>query len=503
MKKYKGSSIVPGDAVGTIFLYTNEKPYIKKQNTENVQEEVLRFQQAKQQATRQLNQLYGKILEEIDEETAAIFEVQAMMLEDEDYNETVLEVILTQQKRAEYAVAMAGDLFSSFFINMEDEYFKAKSVDIRDITERLERILTEQEGNPGPLEEPMILAAEDLSPSDLIQMDREKILGLITTYCSVNSHTAIIAKTLEIPMLTGIELQKDWNGKQAVLDGEEGFLYTEPEEEILEEVRARAESWRELFRTVKGKETITADGRQMTLYSWMETWSDLVRIKRYDGEGMILLSNIFFPYTEENLFQSYQSILCRRKEQKIIIGTDGACTEKSRVKMQMRAVLRASNYGKVSILFTRISSIGRLLELKELLQDAKDELEGEKIPFCDIAVGVLIATAGEGMMSDFLAAEVDFIAVALKELTENMLAQKLEAVDFPEYAEGFYPSVYRLLDLICCNAKQRKCDFIVNGNIKEEGELLKELVELRTDGLCVSPVQVLPLRKKIGSLEAK
>lgn len=500
MEKYEGKIVVPGVTAGMVFVYSKQKPNIKRQGCEKPMAEAKRFQMAKQKAVAQLDKLYEKVSEEIDQDTAAIFEVQAMILEDEDYNESILSLILDQGKCAEYAVAMTGDTFSAFFTGMKDEYFRTKSVDIMDVTERLERILTGQEEIQSPKGAPIILVAEDLAPSELIQIERDKLLGLAMQFGSANSHTAIIARVLELPMMIGVEVEKKWHRKAAVLDCEEGILYLEPDLETRKMVELKLKDQYELVRTMKGKATITTSGQKVPLYSWIQEVTDFNKLKNYDGEGVALFKNLFSPFTEEHLYLSYKKMAESRKFQRLLIGIDGAEQMRDRLIIQMKAIIRASTHAKYDIGFCRVTTEERLQELKSILQQAKEELELERIPFQDISIGIMIDTAGEGMMSDLFAKEVEFIGIFLKGLTENMLAVKLTDQEYPEDVAGFYPAVSRLLKLVIENAKQKGSRVILCGQIRKKGRMLEELVSCGMDILCVPPGQVLALRKRISEL---
>lgn len=500
MEKYDGKLVVPGVAAGTVFVYSKQKPDIRQQDSQNKAEELKRFQKAKERAVEQLNLLYEKVSEEIDQDTAAIFEVQAMILEDDDYNEAVMHLILEQKKRAEYAVALTGDMFSGFFAGMKDEYFRTKSIDIMDVTERLERILTGLEKQEIPKNPPVILAAEDMAPSELIQIGRDRLLGLVIRFGSANSHTAMIARVLELPMMIQTEIRNSWHGEEAVLDCEEECLYLRPDIDVKEQALKKIRDGQELIRTMKGKATVTSQGKSVLLHTWIQGKADLSRAGRFDGEGVAMFRNWFSPFTEECLYESYKSLMGSRVWRKLIIGQDGGEESKERLKIQMKAALKASAYGECSLGFYQVVTVDRLRTVTDLLEEAKLDLESERIPFHDIPTGILIETAGAGMISDIFAEKTDFIGVFLKELTENMLAIALTEQEYPEDAEGFYPSVMRLLMLISDNAKRAECRYILCGKIRKDGRLLRELITHGIDGLCVPDTQVLSLRESIGRL---
>lgn len=500
MEKYEGKLVVPGVAAGTVFVYSKKKPDIRQQDGQDKAEEMRRFQNARVRAVEQLNLLYEKVSEEIDQDTAAIFEVQAMILEDEDYNDAVIQLIQKQGKRAEYAVALTGDMFSGFFTGMKDEYFRTKSIDIMDVTERLEHILTGKEKQQIPENEPVILAAEDMAPSELIQIEREKLLGLVTRFGSANSHTAMIARVLELPMMIQTKIKKNWHGEEAILDCEEECLYLRPDDEVKEMALKKIRDSQKLIRTMKGKATLTQEGKSVPLYSWIQDKADISRAGRFEGEGVALFRNWYAPFTEACLYEAYKNLMGTRAWRKLIIGEDGGEESKERLKIQMKAALKVSAYGACSLGFYHVATISRLDVVKGLIKETKEELESERIPFKDIPTGILIETAGAGMISDILADNVDFIGVFLKELTENMLAVHLTDQEYPEDTEGFYPSVMRLLMLICGNTKKAGATFILCGKIRRDGTLIRELIKAGIDGICVPDSQILSLRECISML---
>ena len=296
MEKVTGKSILKGIAIGKILYYRKGEQQVKRTKVEDIAAEKKRYEDSKEKAVAQLNELYQKAVKEVGEVNAGVFEVQAMMVEDGDYVDSVLNIIETQQVNAEYAVATTGDNFSRMFVEMEDEYFKARALDVKDISERIINVLSgvENGGNIG--DEPVIIVADDLAPSETVQMDKEKLLAFVTRYGSSNSHTAILARTMNIPALIGVDIREEWNGKLAVVDGNTGTLYVEPDAETLEELRAHKqeeEQAREMLQTLKGKEDVTLDGKQIKLYANIGGVKDVASVLANDAAGIGLFRSEF------------------------------------------------------------------------------------------------------------------------------------------------------------------------------------------------------------------
>ena len=393
MEKYTGKKVFNGVAIGPIFFYSKDLGQIVRRHVEDVQAELARYEAAKETAIEQLQELYEKAVQEVGEVNAQVFEVHSMLLEDDDYNDSITNMITSQEVNAEYAVAMTGDHFAEMFANMDDEYFQARSADIKDISDRVVSVLTGK-GSTGELgAEPVIVVADDLAPSETVKMDKSKLLAFVTEHGSTNSHTAILARTMGIPALIGIQIRKEWDGKLAIVDGKEGILYVDPDETTILEYRKRKEEEEErnrLYQTMKGKETVTQSGQKVHLYANIGNVSDLATVLMNDAEGIGLFRSEFiyleskdYP-TEEEQFQIYKRVAETMAGKKVIIRTldIGAdkqvdyfdldkednpalgfrairiCLSRPEIfKTQLRALFRASAFGNIAIMYPMITSV--------------------------------------------------------------------------------------------------------------------------------------------------
>ena len=400
MEIYKGKSILKGIAIGKVLFYQKEEQSVKREKIEDVELELERYRAASKEAVRQLREIYEKAVREVGEVNAAIFEVHAMMLEDGDYVDSIVNIIETQRVNAEFAVAAAGDNFSRMFAEMEDEYFRSRAADVKDISERVVGILCGRNGNSNIGEEPVIVVADDLAPSETVQMDKEKLLAFVTRYGSANSHTAILARTMDIPALIGVDIREEWNGKQAVIDGYEGIICLDPDEETLERARERQREdveARELLQQLRGKEDVTAGGRPIRLYANIASVKDVTSVLANDAAGIGLFRSEFlyleaedYP-DEEAQFQAYKTVAENMAGKKVIvrtldIGADKqvdyfhlepeenpamgyrairVCLDRPKVfRTQLRALLRASAYGNIAIMYPMIISVDEVRKIR-------------------------------------------------------------------------------------------------------------------------------------------
>lgn len=538
METYNGKSIFQGIAVGKILFYEKQEAEVKRVKVENKEAELKRYEEAKQTAIAQLQKLYEKACKEVGEVNAAVFEVHQMMLEDEDYNDSVRNMIEQQEVNAEYAVAQTGDNFSNMFAEMEDEYFSARAADIKDISDRVVSVLCGGNGGVNDLEEPVILVADDLAPSETVQMDKEKLLAFVTEQGSSNSHTAILARTMNIPALIGVSIQKEWNGKMAVVDGFTGTLYVEPSQEVLAEMTKKQEKLskeKELLQELKGKEDVTADGRKIKLFSNIGNVSDVGAVLKNDAAGIGLFRSEFlylekdhFP-TEEEQFFAYKTVAERMAGKKVIIRTldIGAdkqvdyfnldkeenpamgyrairicLTQTDIFKTQLRALLRAAKYGNIAIMYPMIISVGEVKRIKEIVAEVKEELTKEEIPFGEVEQGIMIETPAAVVMSDELAKEVDFFSIGTNDLTQYTLAIDRQNAKLDDFYDSHHPAILRMIQTVIDNGHANNCWVGICGELGADTTLTETFVKMGIDELSVSPGFVLPVRKIIRQTES-
>lgn len=538
METYNGKSIFQGIAVGKILFYEKQEAEVKRVKVENKEAELKRYEEAKQTAIAQLQKLYEKACKEVGEVNAAVFEVHQMMLEDEDYNDSVRNMIEQQEVNAEYAVAQTGDNFSNMFAEMEDEYFSARAADIKDISDRVVSVLCGGNGGVNDLEEPVILVADDLAPSETVQMDKEKLLAFVTEQGSSNSHTAILARTMNIPALIGVSIQKEWNGKMAVVDGFTGTLYVEPSQEVLAEMTKKQEKLseeKELLQELKGKEDVTADGRKIKLFANIGNVSDVGAVLKNDAAGIGLFRSEFlylekdhFP-TEEEQFFAYKTVAERMAGKKVIIRTldIGAdkqvdyfnldkeenpamgyrairicLTQTDIFKTQLRALLRAAKYGNIAIMYPMIISVGEVKRIKEIVAEVKEELTKEGIPFGEVEQGIMIETPAAVVMSDELAKEVDFFSIGTNDLTQYTLAIDRQNAKLDDFYDSHHPAILRMIQTVIDNGHANNCWVGICGELGADTTLTETFVKMGIDELSVSPGFVLPVRKIIRQTES-
>lgn len=535
MQTYKGKSVFGGVAIGKIRVYKKEQQQVHRRKIEDVEAEMARYERARAQTIEQLKGLYDKALKEVGEANAAIFEVHQMMLEDGDYNESVENIVRSSHVNAEYAVASTGDNFSQMFASMEDDYMRARAADVKDISERLIANLQGAAGSAEDSDEPMIVVAEDLAPSETVQMDKDKVLSFVTALGSLNSHTAILARTMGIPALVGAEIPLDdsMDGRLGIVDGAAGILYVDPEEELLARMKARRDEElekRRLLQELKGKENITLDGRRVKLYANIGNIKDLAAALENDAEGVGLFRSEFiylerdrFP-TEEEQFGIYRAaaegmagkpVIIRtldigadkqssyfelEKEENPALGCRAIrlCLKRPEIfKTQLRALFRASAFGRLSIMYPMITSVGEIKRIKAIVEEVKTELSAQGIAYGEPEQGIMIETPAAVMMSRELAEEVDFFSIGTNDLTQYTLAIDRQNPSLDEFYDPHHPAVLRMIEMVVKNAHEAGIWAGICGELGADRELTGEFLAMGVDELSVSPGNILPLRKTV------
>lgn len=539
METYEGKSILKSTAIGRILYYSKEEQMVQRKSVDDPASEWKRFEQAKTKAAEQLNGLYEKALKEVGEQGAAIFEVHGMMLEDDDFNDSIKNMIESQKVNAEYAVATTGDNFSMMFAQMEDEYFKARSADIKDIAERLVRILQGKHAGGDLGDEPVILAARDLAPSETVQMDKSKLLGFVTELGSANSHTAILARTMNIPALIGVPVSQEMDGRMAVLDGVKGLLILDPDEETLavyQNKKQEEQKQRELLQQLKGKEDVTLDGKKIRLYANIGSVGDVAKVLANDAGGIGLFRSEFlylekdtFP-TEEEQFKAYRTVAETMAGRKVIIRTldIGAdkqadyfnlkhednpalgyrairiCLKQPEIfKTQLRAILRASAYGNIGIMFPMIISLKEVQLAKQYVEEIKEELKEKDIPYGDVEIGVMIETPAAVIIADQLAREVDFFSIGTNDLTQYTLAIDRQNASLDDFYDAHHPAVLEMIRMTVEKGHSGGCWVGICGELGADTSLTETFLKMGVDELSVSPGSVLPVREIIRRTSVK
>jgi phosphotransferase system enzyme I (PtsI) len=539
MEKVNGKSIVNGIAIGNILLYRKKQQTVKRMKVEDTQAENRRYEKAKEIAVEQLNALYEKAVKEVGEMNAAVFEVHAMMVNDGDYIDSIKNIIENQQVNAEYAVATTGDNFSKMFSEMDDDYFKARAADVKDISERIINILSGNEGGGNIGEEPVIIMADDLAPSETVQMDKDKLLAFVTRHGSSNSHTAILARTMNIPALIGVEIREEWDGKPAVIDGYTGTLYIEPDEDtlsLMKQLQEKDEQSRSLLQNLKGKEDVTLDGKKIRLYANIGGVKDVASVLANDAAGIGLFRSEFlyleaedYP-SEESQFQAYKTVAENMAGRKVIvrtldIGADKQigyfnlehednpamgyrairiCLDRIDIfKTQLRALLRASVFGNIAIMYPMIISVDEVRRIKEIMDLVKKELEVDGISYGNVEQGIMIETPAAVMISEQLAQEVDFFSIGTNDLTQYTLAIDRQNMKLDNIYDSHHPAVLEMIRMTIENGHKHNCWVGICGELGADPTLTKTFIELGIDELSVSPSCVLPIRKNIREIRLK
>lgn len=536
MEVLNGKSVFGGIAIGKISVYDKGEGQVKREKIQDAAAEVQRFQDAKETAKRQLGVLYEKALREVGEVNAMIFEVHQMMLDDLDYVEAITHMIENQQVNAEYAVATTGDNFSDMFSAMDDDYMRARAADVKDISNRVIAVLQGRSDKGLTGDEPVIVVADDLAPSETVQLDKSKVLAFVTRHGSTNSHTAILARTMNIPALIGVDYSDDMNGREAVVDGYDGVLYVEPDETVRARFIAKQEAdanKRRLLQELKGKENVTLDGRKINLYANIGGVSDVAEALRNDAGGIGLFRSEFlylrsdtFP-TEEEQFTAYRTVAENMAGKKVIIRTldIGAdkqvdyfglnkednpamgyrairiCLDRPDIfKTQLRAIFRASYYGNIAIMYPMIISVDEVRQIKGIVNEVKTELDEQGLPYGEVEQGIMIETPAAVMISDLLAKEVDFFSIGTNDLTQYTLAIDRQNPKLDSIYDSHHEAVLRMIRMVVENGHRENCWVGICGELGADITLTEAFLQMGIDELSVSPSFVLRVREKIRSV---
>ena len=536
MQVYSGKSVFGGIAIGKISVYRKNEQQLKRVRTEDTKGELARYEAAKAAAIEQLQELYQKALKEVGEANAAIFEIHQIMLDDGDYNESVENIIETQKINAEYAVAVTGDNFAQMFRAMDDDYMRERAADVKDVSERVLSILNGGQKGKVVTDEPVIIVADDLAPSETVQLEKDMVLSFVTVHGSVNSHTAILARTMAIPALIGTEelpLDDTVDGKLAVVDGLNGKIYVEPDAQTLEEMKKRRQAElekKELLQLLKGKDNVTLDGKKIMLYANIGNIKDLATVIQNDAGGIGLFRSEFiylekdrYP-TEEEQFSIYKTAVETMAGKRVIIrtldiGADKQCeyfkmdkeenpalgyrairiclTRPEIFKTQLRALFRASAYGNLAIMYPMITSLWEVKRIKEIVEEVKAELTAEQLEFGNPQQGIMIETPAAVMMSEELAKEVDFFSIGTNDLTQYTLAIDRQNPKLDKFYDAHHPAVLSMIRMTVENAHKAGIWAGICGELGADTSLTKEFLAMGVDELSVSPGSILPIRKII------
>lgn len=533
MKQYVGKSVFGGVAIGKIKVFSKEQMQVRRERVSDAEREIERYEAARETAMEQLGRLYEKALREVGEANAAIFEVHQMMLSDDDFNESVENMIRGNLVNAEYAVASTGDNFAKMFAAMDDEYMRERAADVKDISERVLRVLTGG-AEEDAAEEPSIIVAADLAPSETVQMNKELVLSFVTVQGSLNSHTAILARTMGIPALVGTALSpEELDGRLGIVDGFTGTFYVDPDETtlaVMREKQAADLEKKRLLQELKGKDNITLDGKKILLYANIGNSKDLAAVLGNDAGGIGLFRSEFlylerdsFP-TEEEQFAIYKTVAETMAGKRVIIrtldiGADKKCdyfeldreenpamglrairiclTRPEIFKTQLRALYRASAFGKIAIMFPMIISVEEVRKIKEIVEEIKAELTEQGIVFGQPELGIMVETPAAVMMSDELAKEVDFFSIGTNDLTQYTLAIDRQNEKLDRFYDPHHPAVLRQIRIVVDNAHKAGIWAGICGELGADTELTPLFLKMGVDELSVSPGSILPLRELI------
>lgn len=532
----KGKGVFGGIAFGKISIYNREEFEIKRYRVEDTDSEIRRYESAKKIAIVQLQSLYEKALQEVGETNAMIFQIHQMMLEDLDYCESIINIIKNQNVNAEYAVGTTSDNFSEMFSSMDDSYMKERAADVRDVSKRLLKILADSLENVVSFNEPSIIAADDLAPSETVQLDKNKVLGFVTMRGSSSSHTAILARTMNIPAIIGVgsQLKDEFDGCEAIIDGYAGDVYINPDHDTIQKMREKQEAKERqaaLLLELKGRENITVDGRHIEIFANIGNSSDVGAVLQNDAGGIglfrsefLYLENDDYP-SEDQQFAVYKDVAEKMSGKKVIIRTldIGAdkqvdyfempheenpamgyrairmCLDRLDIfKTQLRALYRASAFGKIAIMFPMIISVDEVKKIKEIIKVVKKELEEDEIQFSnDVELGIMIETPAAAIISDDLAKEVDFFSIGTNDLSQYTLAIDRQNDKLTNIFDSHHKAILRLIKFVADNAHKNGIWVGICGELGADESLTETFLSMGIDELSVSPPYVLGIRKKV------
>lgn len=536
----EGKSVFNDICMGHISFYKRKESVIKRYKVEDTDAEIKRFEEAKEKGKQQLQSLYEKAVEDVGEANAAIFEIHQMMLEDLDYCESVVNIITSQQVNADYAVGVTADNFSTMFSSMDDAYMQGRAADVKDVSERLLKILTNVEDGIKALTDQVIIAADDLVPSETVQLDKDKVLGFIMQEGSANSHTAILARSMGIPAIIGLgaDLKNEYDGKYAIVDGFNGKVYIEPDDATIAEMEKQKEKSlkrKELLQQLKDKEDITLDGTKIKIFANIGNTSDVGNALKNDANGIglfrsefLYLENNDFP-TEEQQFNAYKTVAVNMAGKKVIIrtldiGADKQAdyfnldkeenpalgyrairiclTRQDIFKTQLRALYRAAAFGNLSIMFPMIISVEEVTKIKEIIEEVKAELRQEGVPFKeDVEIGIMIETPAAVMISDELAKEVDFFSVGTNDLTQYTLAIDRQNQKLEPFYNAHHKAILKMIKMAADNAHAEGKWIGICGELGADLALTEEFLRMGIDELSVSASMVLEVRKRVREID--
>lgn len=536
MDKYSGKSVFGGIAIGKIRIFQKGRQEIKNIKADNPKSEIERFNDARNKAIEGLQELYEKALKEAGEQSAAILQIHQLMLNDIDYTSSVEGIITKQNVTAEFAVAVTRDYFYEMFSSMEDEYMKARAADVKDVSERVIRILCNDHSKPADSKVPSIIIADDLAPSETVQLDKDLVLAFVTVHGSVNSHTAILAKTMGIPAITNVDipLNRSINGRMAVVDGYNGIIYVDPDSKFVREMQTLQEKElykRKLLLELKGKDNVTLDGKKMMLYANIGNTKDLASVTENDANGIGLFRSEFIYFeknslpTEEEQFEIYKTAAETLAGKRVVvrtldIGADKQAdyfnleteenpamglrairiclTNQEIFKTQLRALYRASAFGNISIMYPFITSVEEIKEIKKITEEVKKELDAQGVDYShNIEEGIMIETPAAALISDKLAKEVDFFSIGTNDLSQYAMAIDRQNSKTDRFYDPHHLAVLRMIKMVVDNAHKNGIKAGICGELGADLSLTETFLKIGVDALSVSPAMILPLRDKI------
>ena len=543
MTEFQGKGVFGAVAIGKISVFEKQEVKVKRCHITDTENEKVRIEQAKEQAKEQLQQIYEKALKEVGETNAQIFEIHMMMIDDEDYNDSINNIIESQNVNAEYAVAVTADNFAEMFASMDDSYMQARASDVKDISERLIKNLSSGNQETNKTDDKVIICASDLAPSETVSLDKEKVLAFVTANGSSNSHTAILARNMNIPAVIGVGekfLEEIKNGETAIVDGFTGKVYIDPDSETLEAMQKKQKQdteKKELLQKLKGKENITLDGTKINIYANIGGVDNIGAVLLNDAGGIglfrsefLYLENSDYP-TEEQQFQAYKKVLESMAGKKVIIRTldIGAdkqvdyfhlekednpalgyrairiCLTRPEIfKTQLRALYRASAFGNLGIMFPMITSVKELERIKEICEEVKNELRAEDVEYSEnTEIGIMIETPAAAIISDRLAPMVDFFSVGTNDLTQYTLACDRQNPRLEEFCDTHHEAILRLIRMSAENAHKNGAWIGICGELAGDTTLTEEFLRMGIDELSVSPAFVLKVRDTVRNIDLR